>query len=422
MRKHGGLPRLKLGHRGKAIPGASPARGVDVPVRPHLFAATGLLALAALLGFALVALPEPPPVQVPLLVGLLAATLLLQGIAYWYLPSFAKRAVRPQVLARAAPWIVVGAVAFLVAHAILLYAPLPPDEALVPLVATFGAATLGAALNLALFGAVLVLSVLTGPPWRGGTAFWRKEGEFRNGDRAAFAAFFLAAGCFVIAAALLAGNPLAPGDPGPLHAWLLALLLFTLGGLAHLLPRARGAALPARALLSGILVLAFSGLLLAFPFVPVPRARAVALFALALVGCIVALAWPTSGRGKPPGPRLVQARPLLLAGAGSLVLAAVALATDRDDLAPQAYLGLLSGLLLAIAGLSLLTLPVLANQRPAPRPALLAAFAGFLGVAVLFVPAVAILAGVLLPLAIALWIASLAPLRKPRRDCLPGEP
>lgn len=382
----------------------------DVPVRSHLLAGLGLLVGVAALATLRVPLGLPLPEGDLRLGGLVGATLVLQGIAYWYLPSFAKRAVTPYLAARTAPW--VGLLAGVVPLARLVPPGwLPASMALALDVVLVGAA----ALLAASFAGVLVVSVLAGPPWRGGVPFWRKEGPFRAGDRAALAASASGAAWLALAAVLLV---LAPRHH---HlAWGAGLGLLVLGGLAHLLPRARGSPLPAGPFLAGVLLLdAGLALLAAGVTLGAPVAAAGTLATAAALGRAV------DGRGKPAGPRLRQARPLLLAAWLLLVPAGLLLALRA--LRPEAALAALAeataglAILLGLMGLSLLTLPVLANQRPDPRHLAPAAGAGVLTGLLLAagvpLPPLAPLVPATLLLTVALWVAVLAPLRRPRRAC-----
>lgn len=398
---------------------------LDVHVRPHLVVAWGILALSALLGLAhgLLGLrAEPADV---LRLGLVGATLLAQGIAYWYLPSFAKRAVVPASAARAAPWLALAAaagalVAILVESAGSLFAS--NAAVLVFVLGTF-VGVVALALLLGSFALVLGASPLLGPPWRGGTPFWRKESPYRAGDRAALAAFASAILWLVLTAVWVAERAFQPLDGPALPGWLLALGTLVLGSLAHLLPRARGAPLASIPFVAGVVVLDAGGLLLTHT----DAGWSYVLLGLGGILAGVGLALPRAGRGKPPGPRMRDARPLLLAALAALLLGSLAWGTFPHLGTPYllGFGALAAALLLGLAGLSLLALPVVANQRPDTRFPPLAALAGAAGLlatlAALRVPLLGRLSVPLFALATLLWLASLAPLRNPRRECAPGE-
>lgn len=398
---------------------------LDVQVRPHLVVAWGILAAAAVLALArrLLGLDAEPADL--LRVGLVGATLLAQGITYWYLPSFAKRAVVPAGAARAAPWLALAA-------ALGAVVPIVMEEAeslfssngfVVAFVFVALVGVIALLLLLASFALVLAASPLVGPPWRGGVPFWRKEGPHRAGDRAALAAFASAILWLGFTAVWIGGRSVQPLDGPALPGWLLALGTLVLGSLAHLLPRARGAPLLWPLFLAAVLVLDAGGLLLTHTTL----GWSYALVGLGAVLAALGLAIPLGARGKTPGPRLRDARPLLVAAFAIALASGPAFATFPTLGTPYmlGFGGLLAALLLGLAGLSLLTLPVVANQRPdrrLPQPAALAAGAGYLAMlAATQAPLLGLLPIPLFALATLLWLGALAPLRKPRRECSPDE-
>lgn len=355
-----------------------------VPVRPHFFVGAALVAAAALAHVAGLAWAAHA-----LLAGL---TLFAQGIAFWYLPSFAKRGVvlRP-VAAYAGPFLLPAAAALQAAGA-------------------RSAARWLAWAALALFALVLLASALAGPRWRGGVPFWRAPGRHRAGDRAAALTFALSA----------LWMPAAPLAPVPfLHAWAFALALFALAALAHLLPRSQGRPLAWAPFLLGLPPAALGALMLQGGTL----GGHLLLAALLLPAASLARGFAAD---KPAGPRLRDARAPLAAAGAALVVGIALLLLDLPrglatrDAAPQV---LLAALALAMAGLSLLALPVLFNQRPDARwirPGAWAALAGAaLAALAPFAPVPAAAPRVALALALVAWLATLAPLRHPRRECAP---
>lgn len=354
-----------------------------VPVRWHFYAGGALLALAAIL-LPLVGLVPLLGESAALAAFLAGCTLFVQGIAWWYLPSFAKRAVLLRPLA-----------AF--AGPVLL--PLAVLAQLAGLDRTSGAI---AASALSLFALILLASALAGPLWRSGVPFWR-EGPHRADDRAAALVLALS---LVGMLAVPAVAALAPARV-PL-AWGSALLLFALGALAHLLPRSRSRASWSALVAAGALVGA-AGIALLVAGIPFSAPLSAGFL-------VAALAIAPPGSTKRAGPRLAEAAPLLVLAAVAL---AAAIALALAGLARPGWLASLAALGLGLAGLSLLTLPVLFNQRPAARfvPALL--LFAVLGVAI-GLAGVAI-ARTSLALAIVAWLRVLWPLRRPRRECPPDD-
>lgn len=365
-----------------------------IPVRPHFYTGAALLVLGAVLGALTAARRNPLAADAHLVALLGGLTLFAQGIAFWYTPSFAKREVVLDGMASYS-----GPILF---PAALLAGALR--------VGNFQATLVG--LALLLFGVILLASALAGPKWRGGVPFWRAASPHRAGDRAA--AFTLAsASCWLLlagAAAYLRPQALA-------SVWPAALALFALGAVAHLLPRARGRPLRPAPFVAAIALLQLDALAMFLQGRALPAALLVGLPLAA-----AALAFPL--RGKPAGPRLREARTLLLAAVPTAALVPLAaLAAPRLGLGATlaAYYAFATAVALALAGLSLLTLPVLFNQRPAPRylaPAAGGAALGALLLAAGFLTRLPRWPGaILLGVALLLWLASLAPLRKPRRDC-----
>lgn len=365
-----------------------------IPVRPHFYVGAALLALGAILA-ALTAARRNPLAPDAHLVALLGGlTLFAQGIAFWYTPSFAKREVVLDGMAAYSGPILFPAA--LVAGALR--------------VGNFQATLVG--LALVLFGTILLASAFAGPKWRGGVPFWRSDSPHRAGDRAA--AFTLASACLWL---LLAGIAAYVRPQALASVWPIALAVFALGALAHLLPRARGRPLSPASFVAAVALLQLDALVMFLQGRALPPAL---LVGLPLAGA--ALALPLGG--KPAGSRLREARTLLLAALPIAALVPLlALVEPRAGLGATlaSYYALLTAAALGLGGLSLLTLPVLFNQRPAPRylaPAAASAAAGALLLAAGFLTRLPRWPGaVLLGLALLLWLAALAPLRKPRRDC-----
>ncbi|HET6405117.1 MAG TPA: hypothetical protein VFH78_10755, partial [Candidatus Thermoplasmatota archaeon] len=253
---------------------------VTVPVRPHFLAGAALLALGALLLLASATARPSQALDDAALVSFLGgSTLVVAGIAYWYLPSFAKR----QVLAARATTYVLPVLLPLAALLQLLGAPV--------------LARLAIALALAFLAVSLLASALAGARWRTGIPFWR-EGPRRRDDLAAALVLALSLVGMLATAAWAAFAPPAPRTL-PL-AWPASLLLFVLGALAHLLPRARGRATWAPLVLLGS-VAGTAGVVLLVAF---PGAWARLGLALSLGFALAALAAAPPGGGKRAGPRL----------------------------------------------------------------------------------------------------------------------
>lgn len=357
-----------------------------VDVRHHFYTAAALLAIGAFcVPFMAAQMPRFPEAAglFALLGGL---TLMLEGIILWYLPSFTKRRV---ILRTAAH---VGPPAF-IALVVLGALDAPP----------------GIALGLALvsLATVVLASALAGPAWRGGVAFWRSDSPYRAGDGGA--AIALGAGalaCGVGGIAALAGSMdlAAP-------AWIVALYLLPLGALAHLVPRLRARPLAVAPFLAGV------ALIVAAPFLVL--ARIDPTFA-APVLLLPGLAIAAPGGAKRAGARSRDATPPLMAALVALALAAAMLLAG-PRLAFPGTVALAVALGLGVAGLSLIALPVLFNQRPASAfvPwATAAALAGVFGFAFAHLLGRTLVPGaILLAAALLLWLAALAPLRRPRRYC-----
>lgn len=386
-----------------------------IPVRPH-FALGGLLvalaALAALLWTA--GVPRVAP-NLHVLLGLMGLTLVAQGVAYWYMPSFAKRAVVPSGIAAYAGPMLFGVAA---------------SAATVAVLAGLGnllrPATVSLGLALLLFPFTLVASALAGPRWRGGVPFWRAGGHHERGDRAALAGFASASVWLAAAGALLLFSR-TPGIGLVGLAWLLGLALFVLAALAHLAPRAAGVPLSWGAYAVGLVAANAGGALVLWGFAS-PEALDPLYASILLGGGLGLLASTLAHRpgAKAAGPRWREARVPLAAGLAALAPAIFLLVAGfgvDPTWTTLAFYSLLVATLLGTMGLTLLTLPVLFNQRPDKRFVLPGAAAVLAGLALVllsaaapvprWVGALAIAAGV------ALWLATLAPLRKPRRECPP---
>lgn len=348
---------MKVMRPSSAAPRVS-ARGNDLAtadVRPHAW--TGAILLAA------GALAFPFLARGPATALLGGATLLLECVLLWYLPSFAKRRL-------VGPWWLplAGVVAFPAAAAFALV-----DPAVSRVLAGIGLA------HLALLA---LASAARGAPWRGGVPFW-SAGPHREGDGAAAVA--MAGGLVLLLAAAFDAR-----------AWIPGLALVAAGALAHLVPRARGRAPLAPAAYAGA-GMVFMAALLTWAR-PVPHAVTAA-------GLLLLAGGIAGGRaGKKAGPRLRDAAAPLVAALAPLPLALLGV---PGTLAASAGLALFALLLLA--------LPVVFNQRPASAFILPAAALGALAPAAALLPfswgrAVA-------SLAVLLALAALAPLRRPRREC-----
>lgn len=339
-------------------------RGNDnaVPdVRPHAWTGAALLAVGA------IALLVRPAFAAPALLA--GATLVIATTLYWYLPSFAKRAVLgPAWGASLAPALLVAGV----------------------IAAPWGASGALQAAGLVALAAHLLASAALGARWRSGIPFWR-AGSHRAGDLAA--ALAIAMGLV-----LLATGPIVH----PLAVWPTGLLVVGSGCLAHFLPRSRGRDPIAPLVILGAAVACVATFARFYaPSIPAPIAPAALLAAAFGIH---------AGRAtKRAGPRLREARIPLAATVACLVLAAAGL--------PYALLAAAGAMTLAV---SVLALPVVFNQRPAA--AFLAPASALL---VLAAPA-ALLPWPVAPFvaagAVALALATLAPLRRPRRWCPPDPP
>lgn len=375
-----------------------------IAVRVHVALALAL-GVAAALDAAI-----PSPAQASHVIPALAAcTLLAQALAFWYLPSFAKRELAAPALAEhAAPWLVAAA-------GLSALSPVEPLTALL-LVAGLG-----------VFGGVLLASLVQGKPWRGGVPFWRAEGHHRAGDGAA--AWALASGIAWLLVAALLFVLLPVRSVLPLLAWIASLATFALGGLAHWIPRLRGAKLAARPFRAGIVAFDAGALVAGATLAIVPALGALAAFLLGggLVLAVGVLARPER-EAKPRGPRGRDAHPLLLGAAVAAVLAGLALIVGFPDAAPLVFaaseLGL-AALALAWCALAILGLPVVLNNVPVGRatwPAALGlASAGLLAAIAQLVPLPIWIAGVLALAGVASFVVAMSPLRKPRRDCPPQD-
>lgn len=378
-------------------------------MRPHFFVGAALLAAAAVLGVATALRPALVARDLHVIAYLGGLTLVAQGIAYWYLPSFAKRAV-----------ILDGMASY--------SGPILFPAALLGI--AIGAARVRAPtlfLGLSLFSVVVFASVLAGPRWRSGIPFWRADGPHRRGDRAAAVVLASAFAWFLLAAIASVGTLTAlriGTQTALIVAWPTALAFFALGALAHLVPRARSRPMLVPLFLASALIAQFGALSATAARLGIAGPWTRGGYVLLLAFLLAALAVAPPRRRKPAGPRMSEAAPFLWGACGALalgVLAASAWPTLNAARAVSAYYALLAAVGLAMAALALLTLPVMFNQRPAAAfllPSELALLgAGTLLAASLFValprwPAAALLAAALL-----LWLAAMSPLRTPRRQC-----
>lgn len=371
-----------------------------MPVRWHFYAGAALLLVAALLVAALHALPPltEPAALYAFLAGL---TLFAQGIAYWYLPSFAKRAVVLRPLAAIA-------------------GPTLYPIALLGELAGFGLVRdVATALALAHFALTALASAWLGPRWRSGVPFWKAEGPHRHDDRAAAFVLALSLLSMLALAALLALVP--EGERALAIGWPASLLLFAVGALAHLLPRSRARGAWPVVVAAAALVGALGAWWIVLTE-PSGRAASPIATALLLAFPIAAVAIVPPGGAKKPGPRLKEAAPSLALGLAVLALALLLWSALRlRGETPPPAVALLVALCLSYVGLTTLTLPVLFNQKPAARylPLVLvfALVSALLSWIALATPGRIVLTSLILA-----WLAALWPLRKPRRECPPDEP
>lgn len=376
------------------------ARG-PIAVRPHFFTGAALLAAGAILGVVTAYDAALLPSDAHIIGFLGGLTLFAQGIAYWYLPSFAKRSVVLDGMASYA-----GPILF---PAALVGAIFEIDGLRGP----------GLILGLAIFPVVVFASAIFGPRWRSGIPFWRAEGPHRRGD---VAAMLVLASAFLWMLGAAIGALRAP--PTIVVAWPTALGLFSLGALAHLVPRSRSKPALWIPFLALTLVGEIGALLATLARVGIAGKYTRAGYALLAAFALAALAIAPPGRGKRVGPRGREAAPFLWASVGALLLGVVA-ATAWPSVtlarAVTAYYAFLAAAGLALAGLALLTMPVLFNQRPAGRlvfPTLIVFLcAATLLAASLITPLPRWPAALLLAGTLVLWLATMAPLRTPRRAC-----
>ncbi|HUR68895.1 MAG TPA: hypothetical protein VM370_06580 [Candidatus Thermoplasmatota archaeon] len=369
-----------------------------IGVRVHGYAAAALLALAAPLGILAALRRGPFAPDLHLLAALGGLTLLMQCILYWYLPSFAKREVSFEGMASYS-----GPILF--------------PATLVGAALDMGALRVGLpAIGLGIFGAILLLSPVVGRRWRSGVPFWRTPGPFQRGDRLSM--MTLAAGALWLLLCAWLGFT----RPTMLAlVWPIALLTLVLGALAHYVPRGRGRAMLAAAYALGACAFTLGAALLVAERAgaAIPRGLPESLIAGLLVAG-AAIAPP--GAAKAAGARLGQAAPFLLAGSAAMAGAIVFSVSGRGiGFAFAAYYGLLAALALAVAGLSLLLLPVVFNERPDAR-GLWPSVGCALGGAALFAAGVLTRlprwpGAALLAISVLCWLAMMAPLRRPRRDC-----
>jgi hypothetical protein len=386
-----------------------------VSVRVHGFVGAALLALAAPLALLAALRFGPFDADLHLLAALGGMTLLLEAVAFWYLPSFAKREI-----------VLDGMASY---SGVILF-----PAALVGAVFDIGGMrVVGPPLALGIFGIILLASPLVGKRWRGDTVtagggealvdrdpprvpFWRTEGPFRVGDFASMLTLASAAIWFVATGIL---GLLRPTLVAVL--WPVGLCLITLGALAHYVPRNRGRAMSVFPFLAGVAAFEVGAVMhglarLGFA-VPLDIASGL-LVGLPLAG--LALAPPVAT--KKAGARMREAAPFL---AASVPLAGLAvglgLAGRSASFVFASYYALLCALAFALAGLVLLTLPVVFNRPPARIWLWPTFLSGLLGAGLLVAgfltwlprwPGAAVLA-----VALAMWLLVLAPLRTPRRIC-----
>jgi len=369
---------------------------------------------------------------IALLPTLGAVTLVLQAVTLWYLPSFAKRALAWRPLARASPWLLAGGCA--ASGWWLAF----PSNLFADLTAALCAA------GLLAWSASLLASLVVGERWRGGVPFWRAEGPHRAGDRLAAALLLpgLAAALLSGVAGLwLVGASMTLDAPGQavllgvaVWGWVASLALLAAGALVHLVPRGRGQPLHVALAYPGAALLALGVLLAPVAFgAPLRTGLASAPRALLAAG-LVLLVLGMRGEippDKKPGPRMRQARAHLAAALVAGLLGATGLLAVVDAGGLDLALGIALSTTLAVGALSVLALPVVFNQRPAPAFLLPAAVAPILGALLARVSldrfpeeggsAMRLGAALALATGLLLWLAALWPLRKPRRACPPGE-
>lgn len=371
-----------------------------IGVKLHGFVAAALLALAAPLAILAALHVGPLDPDLHLLAALGGLTLLLQAVTFWYLPSFAKREV-----------VFEGMAAY---SGIILF-----PAALLGAAFKLGALRVTAPpLALLVFGVILLGSALFGKRWRSGVPFWKTESPFRIGDIAAMVT--LASGALW----LIAAGTLGYLVPTLLAVfWPVALLLVTLGALAHYVPRNRGRPLWVAPYLLGLAAFEAGVLLYVLARLDVlPHMQlATALLAgLPVAGLALSPPVPT----KQAGARMKEAAPFLAAAVPVSALAAgLALAGRSIGLVYASYYALVCALAFAVMGLALLTLPVVFNRPPARTwlwPAFAAGLVGAPLLAAAFLTRLPRWPGaVLLAAALILWLVAMAPLRAPRRDCPP---
>lgn len=382
-----------------------PARAVGlIGVRWHAFVGAALLALAVPLAMLAALRLTPLPRDLHLTAILGGLTLFAQATAFWYLPSFTKRAVALDGLAAySGPLLLPAGIVGALLGFLAFRASLP-------------------SIAVGIFGIILLATPLAGARWRSGIPFWRTPGPHQPGDRAAMVA--LAAAAIALLAAGVVGL-FAP--PLLAWAWPASLGAFALGALGHLVPRARGRPLLVTPFLTGVACY-HSGAILIFATRSGRSFGDSFLGEALLAGAALALAAMLGpGSAKAAGPRWREARiPLLLAFPTLALALGFSLAGRSLGLTFSAYYAHLAVVALLLAALVHLTFPVVFNRPPARAfvlPAALAATGGALLLAIGFLttlprwPGAALLAAALL-----LWLAALAPLRRPRRDCPPGGP
>lgn len=407
----------------------------SVDVRPH--ATLGALALGVGATLALATLVIGDDALVGMMGSILVGLTLLVGAALlWYLPSFAKRRLRWRTLA--SPWpLALGALGlalFSVSDGVDVSAP--------PRLALALSAAVLVSIGLVGLGVVLIASARGGAPWRGGVPFWRAQGEFRAGDR--LAAALLLAGALVLVLAGVAGLltvfsafggfPGAPVDVGEIGlvvgvwGWTSALAMLVMGALVHLLPRSRGQPASIAPAATGAILAALG--IAGAPFAMASGALAAAPRGALAIGILLVLLGihGHAPAAKRPGPRLREARWLLVAAVVAAFSGAIGFFAHPTQRAADLLLGIQVATLLGTGALLVLALPVVFNQRPAGRflpfaallpiaAAILARFSLAFGrhkETLATAALVALVAGIVALLA-ALW-----PLRRPRRHCPPG--
>ncbi len=398
----------------------------SVNVRPFLASAVFYLALAVPLGL-IDAVARSRVLDVALFSAVVFGFLmtLISGLVAFYLPTFVKRESALPALA---------------------YASLAATH--LGFVVLFAAPFWDGAINthLAIEGAAMLLFVIhTGVTSALGKRRGRQRplhrsgGPHAEGDRLAVGTFTGGLLYFAIAGAYLLSPDLRIHFP--VEAILVAVLAgacvqFAYAGAFHLAPRQFKRPFPKKPdhveIARWAIILHNFGILGVLPaMVGEQPLRALFIFAplpfiaLGIIGVLFAL---IRTRGEPlAGPIPRAADPYYLAAfpLGLLGAALFAVSPLRDALLAPALALTLAAMILTYAGFFVQLVPIIANAKPEGETlSRVAAFLGFAG-GLLGGGAAAGLAPIWTPAipagaAVIVFVAQVAPLRKPRRDCPPG--